>query len=62
MLVEVADAASSAGAPVQAGAVSPIKGAEGNVEFLYLMAVGADPNPALDLHGLVAAATETNAP
>ncbi len=56
VLVEVAAAAAGAGAPVQAGAVSPIKGAEGNVEFLYWMTVGAEP-VALDLAELVSVAS-----
>jgi 23S rRNA (cytidine1920-2'-O)/16S rRNA (cytidine1409-2'-O)-methyltransferase len=54
VLDEVAEAAALAGAPVQAGTVSPIRGGDGNVEFLYHLVVGATPRP-VDTEGLVAA-------
>lgn len=53
ILNEVASAAAEAGAPAQAGTVSPIRGGEGNVEFLYHLVVGGDPG-ALDTAALVA--------
>lgn len=53
VLEEVADAGDEVGAGVVDAAVSPIRGGNGNVEFLYRFAVGAERG-SLDLDGLVA--------
>ena len=53
VLDEVAVAAEAAGAPVQEVTESPIRGADGNVEFCVLLRRGAEPQR-LDLARLVA--------
>jgi 23S rRNA (cytidine1920-2'-O)/16S rRNA (cytidine1409-2'-O)-methyltransferase len=53
VLDEVATAAGIAGAPAQAGTVSPIRGGQGNVEFLYHLVVG-EGDSVVDTAALVA--------
>ncbi len=57
VLAEVATAWEVAGAPAQRAIVSPLRGADGNVEFLLHCVAGAPPAP-LDLDAVVAAVGE----
>ena len=53
VLEDVAASAAVVGAPVQAATTSPVRGADGNVEFLFHLVVGAPP-VAVDIEALVA--------
>ncbi len=57
-LLDVGAALAGAGAPMMGIVPSPIRGAEGNVEFLALARSGARAEPAADLAGLVDTALE----
>lgn len=58
VLDEVAAAAAAVGAPVQQAAVSSIRGGDGNVEFLYHLVLGAEPD-APDLDALIESVEKT---
>ncbi len=53
VLEDVAASAAAAGAHLQSATPSPVRGADGNVEFLFHLVVGSEP-VAVDLAGLVA--------
>lgn len=57
VLGEVADAAAGAGVALVAAVVSPIRGGDGNVEFLYHLSAGAAPG-VVDLDELVASVAD----
>ena len=59
VLEEVVGAFAARGAPVAGVMVSPLRGAEGNVEFLaHFVPGGAEAAPGVDIPGAVAAAAE----
>jgi 23S rRNA (cytidine1920-2'-O)/16S rRNA (cytidine1409-2'-O)-methyltransferase len=53
VLEDVAASAAAVGAHLQSATPSPVRGADGNVEFLFHLVVGSEPG-AVDLVGLVA--------
>ena len=53
VLAEVAEAASQAGLGIMGAMVSPIRGAQGNVEFLFHMAPGSAGRPAAGIAELL---------